>query len=167
MRGSEVFDPRLLFEALAEADVEYILVGGFAVAAHGAPRATEDLDLCPDPDEDNLRRLAGLLADIEASSIDESDFEPDELPACDLDGLRGGGNFRLKTRLGKFDVMQYLRPFDDATWESLDRHAETHEVFGLEIRVCGYRDLLAMKRAADRPQDRIDIENMKAARREL
>lgn len=163
----EVVDPRRLFAALATAGVDYVLIGGMAVAAHGAPRATEDLDICPDPDEANLKRLADLLAAIDARSIDEGELGAEELPEHDLDGLRGGGNFRLRTRLGKLDVMQYLHPFDDETWTTLDRHAEPRHVFGQRIRVCGYEDLLAMKRAAGRGQDRIDIGNMKAARREL
>lgn len=63
--------------------------------------------------------------------------------------------------------MQYLQPFGEETWAKLDRHAETRRAFGQRIRVCGYEDLIAMKRAADRGQDRIDVTNMKAARREL
>lgn len=163
----EVLDPRELFNSLAEARVDYILVGGLAVAAHGAPRATEDLDICPDPDAANLQRLADFLEGIEAKNMDEDEFGADELPAHDLDGLRAGGNFRLRTRLGRFDVMQCLRPFEDRTWEVLDRHAEERHVFGHRIRVCSYEHLLEMKRAADRDQDRIDINSIKAARREL
>ncbi len=163
----EVLDPRGLFKALAEAKVDYILVGGMAVAAHGAPRATEDLDVCPDPDEANLKRLADFLQVVDARNMDEDAFELGELPPHDFDGLRGGGNFRLRTRLGKFDVMQYLRPFEERTWEALDKHAEPRRVFGYQIRVCGYQDLLDMKSAANRDQDRVDINSIRAARREL
>lgn len=166
-RPREVLDPRQLFIALAEAGINYILVGGFAVAAHGAPRASDDLDICPDPDSANLKRLADFLKAIDARNIDEDEFEPGELPPHDREGLQGGGNFRLRTRLGKFDVMQYLRPFEEKSWEILDKHAETREVFGHRIRVCSYQDLIEMKSAADRPKDRIDIVDVKAARRDL
>jgi hypothetical protein len=166
-RSPAALDPRRIFGALAGAEVDYVLVGGFAVAAHGAPRATADLDICPDPDEPNLARLADLLEEIDARSLDADTFDPGELPPHDLKGLRGGGNFRLMTRLGKLDVMQYLPPFDERTWDTLSRHADMRDVFGLRIRVCGYDDLIAMKRVSRRPQDEIDINSLKAARREL
>ena len=163
----EVLDPANLFDSLAEAGVDYILIGGLAVAAHGAPRATADLDICPDPDASNLQRLATYLDSIDARNIDEEEFAPGELPDHDLEGLRAGGNFRLRTRIGKLDVMQYLEPFENRTWEILDKHAEDRVAFGHRIRVCGYEDLIEMKRAADRDQDRVDINSLKAARREL
>ncbi|MGI9019589.1 MAG: hypothetical protein ACR2G3_02620 [Solirubrobacterales bacterium] len=138
-----------------------------AVGAHGAGRATKDVDICPDPAEGNLRRLADLLESVDAVNADESQFEPDELPAHDLEGLKGGGNFRLRTHLGDLDVMQHVDPFEHETWAILDKHAEDRQAFGHTVRVCSYEDLLQMKRAAGRDQDRIDIENIKAARREL
>lgn len=162
-----VLEPDALFQALADAEVNYILVGGLAVAAHGHIRATQDLDLCPEPSDDNLARLADLLAELGATNQDTDEFGPDELATHDLEGLRGGGNFRLMTTLGALDVMQYLEPFGDRTWEKLDQGAELRHAFGNEIRVCGYRDLLAMKTEAGREQDQLDIKNLKAANREL
>lgn len=166
-RPREVLDPRALFSALAEAGVDYVLVGGFAVAAHGHIRASEDLDICPDPDPENLKRLADFVKELDASNLDAADFDPDELMPHDFEGLSQGGNFRLRTKLGKFDILQYLQPFEEKTWETLDKHAEPREVFGHRIRVCGYEDLIKMKTAADRPKDRSDIADIKAARREL
>jgi hypothetical protein len=130
----DVLDPAALFQALAAGGVDYVLIGGLAVAAHGAVRATAGLDICPDPSAENLRRLSALLESIDARNL---------------------------------DVMQYVNPFGDRTWEVLSRHAEERQVFGDTIRVCSYEDLVEMKRAAGRDQDRIDIQNMKAARREL
>lgn len=164
---SDALDPEALFHSLAEAGIDYVLIGGLAVAAHGAIRATADLDICPAPTEDNLRRLAGLLNDLGAVSVDQGEFETEELPSHDLAGLRGGGNYRLRTRLGNLDIMQFVNPFGDRTWETLSRHAEERQVFGHTIRVCSYDDLLRMKQAAGRDQDLIDIRSMKAARREL
>lgn len=166
-RLPEVLDPRALFAGLAEAEIDYILIGGFAVAAHGHIRSSEDLDICPDPDPANLKRLAGFLAEVDARNIDADDFGAAELVPHDLDGLRGGGNFRLRTSLGKFDVMQYLEPFEDDAWRTLSKNAEAREVFGHRILVCGYEDLIEMKTAAGRPKDLSDIADLKAARREL
>ena len=162
-----VLDPATIFKALADAQINYVLIGGLAVGAHGAARATEDVDFCPSPDESNLRRLADLLESIDAVNADQAEFESDELAAHDFEGLRSGGNFRLRTRIGALDIMQYVAPFGDDTWKVLDRHAEPRHAFGHVVRVCSYQDLLEMKQAAGRDQDRIDIENVKAARREL
>ncbi|MEJ7876350.1 MAG: hypothetical protein WKF62_06790 [Solirubrobacterales bacterium] len=161
-----VFNPSELFQALSEAEIDYVLVGGLAVAAHGYVRATQDLDLCPGANEENLKRLAALLEELGAVNRDADDFAPDELVAHDLEGLRLGGNFRLFTALGPLDVMQYLRPFEAGSWKELSRKAESRLVFGQSIRVCSYDDLLAMKTAAGREQDETDIKNLKAARRE-
>jgi hypothetical protein len=161
------FDPTQLFQALDKAQIDYIMVGGFALGAHGAPRGTKDLDICPDPDSRNLGRLASFLASVNARNIDQGEFEPGEFPRHDLEGLKGGGNFRLLTDLGPLDVMQHLEPFEDNTWQTLYKHSEERHLAGVTIRVCGYEDLLAMKEAAGRDQDVIDVNNLKAARREL
>lgn len=162
-----VLDPAGLFQALGEAEIDYVLIGGLAVAAHGAVRATKDTDICPNPDDSNLQRLADLLSSIDAVNGDEGEFDANELQAHDFAGLREGGNLRLRTRLGDLDIMQYVDPFEDRTWEILNKRAETRQAFGRAVRVCSYEDLLEMKQAAGRDQDRIDIANIKAARREL
>jgi hypothetical protein len=166
-RPPAVLDPAGLFQALGDAEIDYVLIGGLAVGAHGAGRATKDIDICPNPDGDNLRRLADLLVSIDAVNLDQGEFDAEELPAHDFEGLSGGGNFRLRTRLGDLDVMQYVDPFEGDAWDVLNRGAESRRAFGSTVRVCSYEDLLEMKRAAGRGQDQIDIENLKAARREL
>lgn len=162
-----VLDPAAIFVALGRAKIDYVLIGGLAVGAHGAGRATRDVDICPNPADDNLRRLARFLEEIGAVNRDAGEPTSDELPAHDFEGLRGGGNFRLRTRLGDLDVMQHVGPFEGDTWAALDKRAEKRHVFGQDLRVCDYETLIAMKQAAGRDQDRIDIANLKAARREL
>lgn len=61
------FRPREIFGALERHEVDYVAVGGIALIAHGAIRATLDLDLMPDPSPRNLSRLAVALADLEAT----------------------------------------------------------------------------------------------------
>jgi hypothetical protein len=72
--------------------IEFVVIGGFALAPHGYIRATKDIDIVPDPDPQNLARLAAALLDLEAQpdlgerDADELDVSPDE------EGLRLGGN---------------------------------------------------------------------------
>ena len=95
--------------ALADGGVEYVLIGGLAVGAHGFPRATKDLDIVPAPDQPNLQRLAGVLRAIDARHVETGDFDPAEFPFDPLDpgDLREGGSFVLATRLGRLDIMQW------------------------------------------------------------
>jgi hypothetical protein len=52
---NEALNPEPLLRALHEAGVRHIIIGGFAVNAHGVIRPSRDLVIVPDPDPDNLR----------------------------------------------------------------------------------------------------------------
>jgi hypothetical protein len=55
------FEPDRVVAALNAAGVEYVIIGGLAVGAHGVVRATRDLDIAPAPDQRNTDGLAGCL----------------------------------------------------------------------------------------------------------
>lgn len=59
---TDVLNPEPLLRALSTAGVQYIIIGGFAVNAHGVIRPSKDLDIVPDPDPSNFAPLAALLA---------------------------------------------------------------------------------------------------------
>lgn len=161
-----MFAPDELIAALADAGVEYILIGGFAVGAHGFPRATNDLDIVPSPDRSNLARLARVLRDVDARLDRAGDFDRTEFPFDPLDPeqLAQGGNFVLFTRLGRLDIMQWVPgvPADQA-FDHLDRAAVDTSLGGRRLRVCSRADLIEMKRAAGRPQDLVDLQALGAA----
>ncbi len=103
----EVLDAEGLLGALVEHGVDFVVIGGLSLAAHGFVRATKDLDVVPDPDPANLARLARALTDLRAEVLVAADFDPGELGIePDEDGLALGGNWALRTRLGRLDVMQ-------------------------------------------------------------
>jgi hypothetical protein len=161
-----MLDADALLRRLAEAEVRYIVVGGFAVIAHGVVRATKDLDICPDPELDNLTRLARLLAELHAGQADTGDFLAHELPydPTNPEDLAEGGNFRLTTSLGDLDVMQWISGIDtDLAFEALGAHAIEVDWHGTPIRVCSLEHLRAMKVAAGRPQDLLDLANLEIA----
>ena len=78
---SEALDPFPLLRALYERGIEHIVVGGFAVNAHGFIRVTKDLDIVPSPSHENLTKLAKMLGDLNATILDTGDFKPEEMPA--------------------------------------------------------------------------------------
>lgn len=155
------FDPEALFQNLARADVRYVVIGGWAVNAHGHRRFTGDLDICPDPEPENLSRLAGLLASLHAEHLGAGDFDAAEIPGdpTDPESLAEGGNFRVATDHGVLDVMQWVPGIDaDHAYEHLAADALEGTVFGAAVRVCSLDALREMKRAADRAIDREDLE---------
>jgi hypothetical protein len=147
--------PEPLIGVLVAHGVDFVVVGGYAVAAHGFVRATKDIDVCPNPTQANLQRLADALAELEAEPIDR----------------QRGGNWTLMTKHGRLDVMQTFN-FEgglegEGDYKDLAAHAVERTFLGHEVRFCSYEDLLRMKRAAGRAQDKVDIESLKAARGEL
>lgn len=163
--------PEPLIAALVEHGIDFIVVGGYAVAAHGFPRATKDIDICPDPSEENLDRLASALAVLEASPIGLDEFEGELDPEPDLNGLKMGGNWTLLTKYGRLDVMQTFS-FEggedgEGVYGDLASRTVERDFLGHRVKFCSYEDLLRMKQAAGRAQDKVDIESLKAARGEL
>jgi hypothetical protein len=152
--------PRELLATLRRHRVEFVVIGGFALAPHGYVRATKDVDIVPDPDPRNLDRLADALRALEAQP-DLGELDARELGiAPDGQGLRLGGNWVLSTRFGRLDVMQDvpgLRGYD---------HLRAGAVEVREILYAGYDELISMKAASGRDEDLRDIGALEAARRD-
>jgi hypothetical protein len=158
-----MFEPDDLLLALTKARVDFIVIGGVAVGVHGFVRATKDLDIVPSPAPGNLARLARVLLDIEAQHVGVGDFAPEEFPYDPTDPvqLAEGANFRLDTAHGSLDIMQWVAGIDtDLAYHELTSQALAIPFRDTQIRVCGIEHLRAMKRAAARPQDLKDLEQL-------
>lgn len=159
---AEALSADTLLSTLAEYEVDFIVIGGFAVIAHGYVRATKDLDIVPDPSPDNIARLAYALSELNARVRGMEEFDDAELPQPDREGLALGGNFVLDTDGGRLDILQVVEP--NITYAELAENALAFEALGREFMVCGYEDLVAMKTAADRDEDRLDLKRLREAR---
>jgi predicted nucleotidyltransferase len=158
-------DIRGILAELNRDGVEFILIGGVAVGFHGYVRATKDVDIVPAPDSANLLRLARLLRRLNAQIEGAEEFANEELPdPLDPKVLGLGGNWVLRTRLGRFDIMQWIG--EEALWGKLAPSAVEAEVDGLAIRVVSYDDLVALKEMAGRPEDLTDLQRLRQARGE-
>jgi hypothetical protein len=160
-----MFQADELLLALRHANVNFVVIGGIAVGVHGYVRATRDLDIVPDPDFDNLTRLASLLREVDSQQVGIGEFSPDEFPydPTDPEQLARGANFRLETRLGPLDIMQWVAGIEeDPAYQALAREALAVPFRGGQVLVCGLDHLLAMKRAAGREQDLIDLRELDA-----
>lgn len=150
------FDLRSLLEALHERDVRFVVIGGVAVGAHGFVRGTEDLDVVPDPDRENLKRLTEALEELESSlpTVGGRPFDP----ATDATVIRRGGNVTAMTRFGGLDVVQ--RAQGVPSYALLIEDAVESELLGIPVRVCSLARLREMKKAQSRTQDQLDLENL-------
>lgn len=148
-----IFRSRELIEQLTSAQVRFVVVGGIAVGAWGHIRGTRDLDIVPDPDLENLERLSAALVGLDGRvKVGERLTTSDSIPIF----LKAGDKTLVATRLGDVDVLQGLPQIP--SYEELASHSVTIDLDGIKVEVCSLEHLLAMKRAADRPLDRIDIE---------
>jgi hypothetical protein len=153
-------NPLALLEALRTHHVEFVIIGGFSVAAHGVIRATKDVDIVPEPSAANLTRLAAALRQLDAE-VDLGDMSQNELGvAPDEEGLSAGGNWVLQTKYGRLDVMQDVPGL--RSWQQLRDGAV--ELRG--VLYAGYTELINMKSAAGRDEDLSDIAKLQAARGE-
>jgi hypothetical protein len=133
-----------LFSAFADAGVRYLLVGGHAVAAHGRPRSTKDVDLWLAPGVENIGRACVAL-------------ERFGVPPAIVRALRSAKRDDI-VWLGRppmrIDLLQTLPAvdFDDAWPRRL-----LIELNGVTVPVIGKDDLIRNKQAVGRPQDRRDV----------
>jgi hypothetical protein len=161
-----MFEPDELLLTLTREGVDFIVIGGVAVGVHGFVRATKDLDIVPNPETANLTRLAHVLVEIDAEHVGAGDLAPEEFPYDPTDPaqLAQGANFRMDTRLGPLDVMQWVAGIDtELAYDELTTQALTVTFRDREIRVCGLLHLRAMKAAAGRSQDLEDLARLDPA----
>jgi hypothetical protein len=145
-----IFDPVPLLSALAEARVDFVVIGGVAGGAHGSAYPTYDLDVAYSSDPANLERLAGLLKDLGATLRGA----PADVPfLLDAETPGRGGNFTFQTRHGPLDLFAY--PEGAAPYERIRADAKTIDIAGRAISIASLDHLIAMKEAADRPKERL------------
>ena len=152
--------PNTLLVALAEAGVDFVVIGGIAVVAHGHIRTTRDLDITYATTPPNLRALGDFLVAADARLRGVAELVPFVPDARTLDRVE---MLTLETRLGSLDLL--AAPPGAPPWEKLRRRAEQIELDGRTVRVASIADLVAMKQAAGRPRDLEDIEALEAIAR--
>jgi hypothetical protein len=153
------YRPGALVQALVDGGVDFVIVGGVAVVLQAMPRFTKDLDICYATSQDNLDALGQVLVRLTARlrGIPESvPFVPDG------HSLRRTQILCLTTPVGDIDLL--VNPDGAPDYETLRERASVMELSGRRVRIASIEDMLAMKRAAGRPQDLVDIESLEAAR---
>lgn len=144
-------DAERILRALAEHEVDYVLIGGLAVQTHGHVRTTNDADLIPAPEPANLKRLAAALRELEAKVLNPGEEET----AVDAKMLPRATIWQFATRDGGIDVAHEVpggRPY-----EELRQRALRVQLGDIEVPVVDLDDLIQMKLARGRPVDLADV----------
>lgn len=140
-------DYRDILSAFEKENVDYLVIGAYAVAVHGHPRATGDIDLWVRPTPVNAKRVLRALEQFGAplSEVDEQDLQDTDLV------------FQIGVSPRRIDIRTSVEglAFVD-TWK--DRI--TVELEGVTIPVVSKEHLIQNKRALGRHQDLADIENL-------
>src|SRR5437867_10212274 len=151
-------DPKRILTTLAQHDVQFVLIGALAAGLQGFPRATYDADITPAKDRDNLQRLAAALRELDARIY--TDQVPEGLAFdCSPQMLARADIWNLITAAGRLDLA--FRPSGTTGFDDLASHAVHFEVYGHDLVTARLEDIIRSKEAANRPQDRQDVEVMR------
>jgi predicted nucleotidyltransferase len=137
-------DFREMLSCLKDEGVEFIVVGAYALAAHGLPRATGDIDIWVRNSRENARRVLGALSKFGAPV---SELSEDDFTSSDMIVQFGVEPCRIDFLTGIDGVV-----FDDAWANKLSVNVD-----GLDIHVLSKEDLIKNKRAAGREKDSGDV----------
>jgi predicted nucleotidyltransferase len=152
------FDQLLI--RLVEADVDFVLIGGLAVNAWGVVRGTKDVDIVVDADPENLKEAVADVA-VAAGGHAQRGEALLGTPFSIAAELANGEQIAIDTDLGRLDVVQGLEGVP--SYEKLREGASDAEILGVKVAVCSREDLREMKRAAGRPRDLVDLQDLEAA----
>jgi len=144
-------DAERILRSLAEHSVDYVLIGGLAVQTHGHARTTNDADLIPAPEPDNLERLADVLRELDARVLNRGE----EQTAIDAKMLPRATIWQFATMDGGIDVMHEVpggRPY-----EELRERALNVRLGDIDVPVVDLDDLIRMKLARGREIDLADV----------
>jgi len=159
------FDPVEICAVLVEEGVDFVILGGFAAVIHGSSLPTEDIDLIPSREWENLERLARALKRLEAKIRTSGDPVPAPLDAAFIKNMPHMLN--LVTEYGDLDLTftpaGALNSYEE--WRARARVAQLRE--GLSVVVASLDDIIASKVAANRPKDHRALPYLESLRDQL
>ena len=140
-------DYRDILSLLNEEKAEYLVVGAFAMAAHGVPRATGDIDIWINPSDTNSGRVWNALSRFGAplEKLSREDFET------------AGLVLQIGLAPKRIDI---LTSIDDVAFSEAWEARESIEIEGMTVFVISKKHLIINKKALGRPQDRVDIDRL-------
>ena len=151
-----------LLQRLCDADIDFVVVGGFAALLHGSTLVTRDLDICAVLSRSDVAKLRETLRDLnprhrltsqKLSFLDTPDPEVE---------VR---NLYLETEIGTVDVLSSILGVGD--FERVRAASLEIEVFGRRCKVISLEDLIAAKETLGRDKDLLAAKELRAIREKL
>lgn len=142
-------DHRDRLKEFLDGDVEFLVVGAHALAAHGVPRATGDLDLWINRSPVNVQRVWQALIRFGAplTDLDSSDLEKPDVV------------YQVGVAPNRVDILSFI---DGVAFDKAWRQRVEVDIEGLKIPIIGREDLIQNKDTVGRPQDIADIKRLKS-----
>lgn len=147
-----------LLGELAASDVAFVLVGGLAAVAQGAPITTFDVDIVHERSDANVAKLVAVLTTLDARYRGRPRGEVLR-PTAEI--LKGPGHSLLQTRLGPLDVLGAIEGGRDHA--RLLPDTVVARIAGRDVRVLGLRTIVELKRQSSHPKDRSMLPVLEAA----
>jgi len=144
-------DYKDMLQVLLENGVKFLLVGAYAMGAHGYPRSTGDIDIWVEPSPENSRRVYHALAQFGAplQEVDETTF------------VKEGVVYQIGVAPCRIDVMSAV---SGVQFHEAYQHRKVVEIEGMSIPILSYDDLVRNKRATGRDKDRLDADRLEKDR---
>lgn len=151
-----------LLQRLCDAEVDFVIVGGFAALLHGSTLVTRDLDVCAVLSRAEVAKLREALRDLNPRhrlTGQRLSFLTTPDPEVEV------RNLYLETELGTVDILSSILGVGD--FEKVSRHAMEIELFGRRCRVISLEDLIVAKEALGREKDLLAAKELRAIREKL
>jgi predicted nucleotidyltransferase len=146
-----------LLRRLAEAGVEFVVIGGYAAVIHGSAYVTDDVDICAVLSPDNVEKIRKALADlrpVHRQTHRKLSFLEVPAPGQPLQ------NLYLRTDHGVIDILTSVLGVGD--FARLKERAGRAEAFGVSCAVMSLEDLIAAKEAVGREKDLLTAKELRA-----
>ncbi len=160
-----MFDPVQICQIFNEEGVAYVVVGGFASVVHGSSLPTQDIDVVPSRQQENLDRLGRALQRMNAMIRTGGDPVPASIDGPFLANMPVMLN--LVTDLGDVDLT-FAPSGGLGGFEEWSEHALSVEIAeGLSVRIASLDDIIHSKRAANRPKDLMALPYLESLKEQL
>ena len=146
-----------LLQKLCEAEVEFVIVGGFAAVIHGSSMLTQDLDVCIELNDSNIEKLRNTFADlnpIHRFSSERLSFLDNPEPAVAVK------NLYLQTNLGPIDFLTNIDGVGN--YKDVRNNADEITLFNRKVYIININTLLKAKETLGREKDLLTAKELRA-----
>jgi predicted nucleotidyltransferase len=146
-----------LLQILCDADIDFVIVGGFAAMLHGSALLTRDLDVCAVLTAENLSKLRAAFRDLHPThrmTPQRLSFLDNPDPGATLE------NLYLQTDFGPVDLLSSITGVGD--YARVREASIRVDLFGQRVRVMAIEDLIKAKEALGREKDRLAAKELRA-----